>query len=70
MRRARFKDARIVFNFHGLPAAANELWGDNSRYWVGLQDRGSNPETDITPIHDAFERSDRSGAHAFSRFGA
>jgi hypothetical protein len=34
----------------------NELWGDNSRYWVGLQNPHSSPELDISPLHDAFRR--------------
>lgn len=69
VRRVWFKDDRVVFTFNGLPAVVNEPWGDNSRYWVGLKDRVSNPEVDITPIHQAFERYRGFGVLTFWPFG-
>jgi hypothetical protein len=56
VRRRWFKDDRVTFTFHGKEAVVNEPWGDNSRYWVGLQDPDASPEIDITPIHEAFQR--------------
>lgn len=54
VRRVWFRDDRVVFKFHGIPAVVNEPWGDNSRYWIGLQSPSEHPEVDIAPIHDAF----------------
>lgn len=50
-----FNDDRVTFKFHGREAVVNEPWGDNSRYWVGLQNPDALPEIDITPIHEAFK---------------
>lgn len=65
VRRVWFSDDRVLFNFHGLPATVNEPWGDSSRYWIGLVDRLSHPEVDVTPIHEAFRRY-----RGFAAFGA
>jgi len=46
----------VTFKFHGEDAVVNELWGDNSRYWIGLQDPDASPDIDITPILEAFQR--------------
>lgn len=56
VRRNWFKDDRVTFNFHGKPAVVSEPWGDNSRYWVGLQEPDASPEIDISPIQEAFKR--------------
>lgn len=55
VRRQWFNDDRIKFMFHGKPAVVNEPWGDNSRYWVGLEEPDAFPDVDITPIHEAFK---------------
>ena len=55
VRRNWFKDDRVRFKFHGKSAVVNEPWGDNSRYWVGLEDPDASPEIDISPIHEAFK---------------
>lgn len=51
-----FDEDRITFKFHGKPAVVNEPYGDNSRYWIGLQDPEASPDIDITPLHQAFEK--------------
>ena len=56
VRRNWFKDDRVLFKFHGKAAVVNEPWGDNSRYWVGLEDPDASPEIDVVPIHEAFRR--------------
>jgi hypothetical protein len=56
VRRNWFNDDRVTFKFHGKPAVVNEPWGDNSRYWIGLQEPDAAPEIDITPLHQAFRR--------------
>jgi len=56
VRRNWFKDDRVLFNYRGVPAVVNEPWGDNSRYWVGLEDPDASPTVDISPIHEAFRR--------------
>jgi hypothetical protein len=55
VRRNWFNDDRVTFKFHGKQAVVNEPWGDNSRYWVGLEDPDASPEIDISPIHKAFK---------------
>ena len=55
VRRQWFNDDRIVFELQGKSAVVNEPWGDNSRYWVGLQEPDSSPDIDISPIHEAFK---------------
>lgn len=54
VKRKWFNDNRVAFNFHGKPFVVNEPWGDNSRYWVGLENRGI-CELDITPLLHAFQ---------------
>lgn len=54
VKRQWFNGDRVKFKFHEREAVVNEPWGDNSRYWVGLED--DSPEIDITPIHEAFQR--------------
>ena len=56
VRRQWFNDDRVVFNFHGREAVVHEPFGDNSRYWIGLQDPDGSPDIDITPLHEAFRR--------------
>jgi hypothetical protein len=56
VRRTWFNDDRVMFKFHKANAVINEPWGDNSRYWVGLEDPDASPEIDISPIHEAFKR--------------
>jgi hypothetical protein len=56
VKRQWFNDDRVAFKFHGKEAVVNEPWGDNSRYWVGLQDPDTSLEIDIAPIHEAFRR--------------
>jgi hypothetical protein len=56
VRRNWFSDDRVTFNFHGRRAVVNEPWGDNSRYWIGLEDADAPPQLDLTPIHEAFSR--------------
>lgn len=56
VRRNWFKDDRVTFKFHGKAAVVNEPWGDNSRYWVGLEDPDASPDLDIAPIHEVFSR--------------
>lgn len=54
VRRQFRRDDRIVFTFRGREAAVHEPFGDNSRYWVGLQEPDHWPEVDIWPLHKAF----------------
>ena len=56
VRRNRRKDDRVLFNYYGKPGVVHEPWGDNSRYWVGLENPDGSPDVDIGPIHDAFRR--------------
>ena len=56
VRRNWFNDDRISFKFHGKPAVVNEPWGDNSRYWIGLEHPDAAPEVDIEPLHQAFRK--------------
>jgi hypothetical protein len=56
VRRNWFNDDRVTFKFYGKHAVVNEPYGDNSRYWVGLEDPDASPEIDIGPIHEAFRR--------------
>lgn len=56
VRRNWFKDDRVTFKFHGKAAVVNEPWGDNSRYWVGLEDPDASIDLDIASIHEAFRR--------------
>ncbi len=51
-----FNDDRVRFKFHGRDAVVNEPWGDNSRYWVGLENPDENQDIDISPIHEAFRK--------------
>ncbi|MES2049846.1 MAG: hypothetical protein V4447_15700 [Pseudomonadota bacterium] len=46
----------MTFKFHGKAAVVNEPWGDNSRYWIGLEDPDALPHIDITSIHEAFKQ--------------
>lgn len=55
VRRQWFNDDRIAFEFQGAKAVVHEPWGDNSRYWVGLQEPDLSPEIDISPLHEAFK---------------
>lgn len=55
VRRRWFKDGRIAFDFHGVPASVNEPWGYSSRYWIGLVDRIGYPDVDLVPLHEAFK---------------
>ena len=59
VRRNWFNDDRVTFKFLGENAVVNEPWGDNSRYWVGLENPDASPDIDITPIHEAFRRYQR-----------
>jgi hypothetical protein len=56
VRRNWFNDDRITFTFQGKAAVVHEPWGDNSRYWIGLQDPDAAPEVDLEPLHQAFKR--------------
>ncbi len=56
VRRNWFKDDRVTFRFHGKAAVVNEPWGDNSRYWVGLEDPDASAAPNIAPILEAFSR--------------
>jgi hypothetical protein len=51
-----FNDERVSFKFHGRNAVINEPWGDNSRYWIGLEKADEDQEIDISPIHEAFRK--------------
>lgn len=50
-----FNGDRVTFKFHGMSAVVYEPWGDNSRYWVGLESPDESPEIHITPLHEAFK---------------
>jgi hypothetical protein len=54
IRRNPLNDDRVTFRYKGVPAIVTELWGDNSRYWVGLADPDATPELDISQIHETF----------------
>ena len=56
VQRQWFNDDRVTFKYHGKEAVVNEPWGDNSRYWVGLQDPDASPEIDISPLLHAFQQ--------------
>ena len=56
VRRRWFNDNRVTFQFLGKPAVVNEPWGDNSRYWIGLEHPDASPDINIAPIHEAFTR--------------
>ena len=51
-----FNDDRITVTFQGKAAVVHEPWGDNSRYWIGLQDPDAAPEVDLEHLHRAFKR--------------
>jgi len=55
VKRQWFNDDRVSFKFHGKNGVVNEPFGDNSRYWVGLDCPDDIPEIDISPIHNAFK---------------
>ena len=55
VKRQWFNDDRVSFKFHGKNGVVNEPFGDNSRYWVGLDCPDDSPEIDISPIHNAFK---------------
>lgn len=47
-------DVHAKFYYLGQPFIVWELFGDNSRYWVGPEDvKGSS--ADVSPIEDAFD---------------
>ena len=54
VKRNWFKDDRVTFKFHGEDGVVNEPWGDNSRYWVGLNSANESCELSIEPIEAAF----------------
>ena len=57
VKRQFFSDDRLVFTYHGERCVVNEPFGDNSRYWIGLE----NPDAstlDIRPLHRVFEQYD------------
>ena len=56
VKRQWLNDNRISFQYYGRKAVVNEPWGDNSRYWVGLEDPDENSTIDISPIHEAFKK--------------
>jgi hypothetical protein len=69
VRRNWFKDDHIRFKFHGQPAVVNEPWGDNSRYWIRLEDPDASQEIDIRPLHEAFKEYRGYAALRFWPFG-
>ena len=54
VKRNWFNEDRIIFLYHGKKAVINEPWGDNSRYWVGIEDPELASGVDIQPLHEAF----------------
>jgi hypothetical protein len=55
LKRQFFSDDRLVFTYHGEKCVVNEPFGDNSRYWIGLE----NPDgstLDIRALHRVFEQ--------------
>ncbi|MBR7800106.1 hypothetical protein [Undibacterium fentianense] len=55
VKRQWFNEDRVIFKYFNVPAVINEPWGDNSRYWVGLQEPDVHPSIDISPLRLAFE---------------
>ena len=55
VRRQRFNEDHLVFNYYGEPFLVNEPFGDNSRYWIGPKDP-DNSQHDMNPIHKAFQQ--------------
>ena len=64
VKRIWFKGDRISFTFDGVPYVVSELYGDNSRFWVGpvLPESPVN----IEPLHDAFKRYTRLDIFGFA----
>ena len=49
---ARWEDVRVRFTWRGRACVAVEIFGDNSRYWIGPADPGGDP-FDATPLEAA-----------------
>jgi hypothetical protein len=55
VKRQWFNDDRVLFKFYGKNGIVNEPFGDNSRYWVGLEYPDESPDLNISSIHEAFK---------------
>jgi hypothetical protein len=53
IKRQLFSEDHMVFTFRGNNCVINESYGDNSRFWIGLNQ--IDKDIDITPIHKAFQ---------------
>jgi hypothetical protein len=55
VKRQRFSEDKIGFNYRDIKMVINEPYGDNSRYWIGPKD-GLNDSVNIEEIHQAFQK--------------
>ena len=53
-------DVHITFDYFDEPYIVLEPWGDNSRYWIGLDDDNSKQEIDIKELENLFKNTDES----------
>lgn len=60
LKRQFFSDDRLVFTYHGERCVVNEPFGDNSRYWIGLEHPDAST-LDIGPLHRVFAQYEGPG---------